>query len=76
MALIRLEYQLGFEIDFIKRHEDLLLVYERDLEQVQLLNELATYCLLVLKDTRRACEYADRILQHGRIGDFALVGTF
>lgn len=73
MARIRLEYQTGQDVDFIQRHEDLLEVYEGTLDQVQILNELTTYCALILKDLRKACLYADKLLEHGSVGDFAMV---
>lgn len=76
MALIRLEYQLGVKINFIQRLENLLDEYEKDMDRAQILSEIITYYVLVLNDFRKACEYADKLMEFGKVGDFVLVSYF
>ena len=72
-ALIHLEYQLGVNIDFIQRLGNLFNDYERTLNKVQIYSKIITYYLLVLSELRNICEYADKLMDYGKIGDFILV---
>lgn len=63
MDLIRLECSSVDGItNFVSRMEALLVDYEENVRKCEILTQLASYCLVMLSDLKRACYYVDEIM--------------